>query len=532
MSAPKKRKPKRAAEKDDPARMSKAERERFDKEEREAWEASARHIINNKDVLALFAAEMSKIIAGERDNAKLLYLIATSRLFPKTMHAALKGTSSGGKSILRTEVLKFFPDEDVVSFTSLTEKALLYLPDSLAHRILSMGEAAGAEEQSLQDYLLRELISEGRLRHMVAQKVGGEIITNAIEKEGPVSFLVTTTKGLLHPENETRLLSLDIDDTESQTRIVLAKVAEVEGLQIAGSTVDVEPWQDFQRWLAAGNRSVVIPFAGDLAGNIPPAAVRLRRDFGQVLRAIQAHALIHRAHRATDDAGRIVATLDDYVAVRLLLNGIISASSGVAVKPTVRETVQAVQIATVNIPKDDGATAFEVAKLMKLDKSAAWRRLQTAMGEGFVVNMETKRGQPGRYRLSGQSMDEILMLPELPFSQKPVQPCNRTQKAEIDQEDSGCKPGCTGNATALATANPMGANGKSPPVARLQGFHAPTEEDLEIPGPPEAVRPLRWRPRVRQPRQPGGGAGWADARAGSPRLLLGLDEGSRRWRHQ
>jgi hypothetical protein len=103
------------------------------------------------------------------------------------------------------------------------------------------------------------------------------------------------------------------------------------------------------------------------------------------------------------------------------------------------------------------------------------------MGEGFVINMETKRGQPGRYRLSGQSMDEAPMRPELPLLTKPVQPCNRPQKAEIDQEDSGCKPGCTGYATAFATANPMGGNGKSPPVARLQGFHAPTEEDLEIP---------------------------------------------------
>ena len=124
----------------DPAEMSPAEEARFAEIDKRKWEASARHIIDSQDVLGLFADEMGKLIAGEQDNAKLLYLIATSRLFSKTMHAALKGTSSGGKSILRTEVLRFFPPEDVVSFTSLTEKALLYLPDSLAHKILSMGE--------------------------------------------------------------------------------------------------------------------------------------------------------------------------------------------------------------------------------------------------------------------------------------------------------------------------------------------------------------------------------------------------------
>ena len=107
----------------DPATMSEEEAAAYAAKDRETWEELARHIIASERVLDLFADELGKLIAGERDNAKLLYLIATSRLFPKTMHAALKGTSSGGKSILRTEVLKFFPPEDVVSFTSLTEKA-------------------------------------------------------------------------------------------------------------------------------------------------------------------------------------------------------------------------------------------------------------------------------------------------------------------------------------------------------------------------------------------------------------------------
>ena len=56
-----------------------------------------------------------------------------------------------------------------------------------------------------------------------------------IEKEGPVTFLVTTTKSKLDPENETRLLSLEIDDTREQTEKVLNKVALVEGLHSAGS---------------------------------------------------------------------------------------------------------------------------------------------------------------------------------------------------------------------------------------------------------------------------------------------------------
>jgi hypothetical protein len=63
------------------------------------------------------------------------------------------------------------------------------------------------------------------------QKVGGnDLATITVEKNGPVAFLVTTTKSKLHPENETRMLSLEIDDSQMQTRSVVGKVAEVEGL--------------------------------------------------------------------------------------------------------------------------------------------------------------------------------------------------------------------------------------------------------------------------------------------------------------
>ena len=107
----------------DPGEMTDAERAQFDAQDREKWESSARHIIESEDVLALFEREISKVIAGEALNAKLLLLVGSSRMLDKPMHAAIKGTSAGGKSELRKRVLAFFPTESVISFTSLTEKA-------------------------------------------------------------------------------------------------------------------------------------------------------------------------------------------------------------------------------------------------------------------------------------------------------------------------------------------------------------------------------------------------------------------------
>ena len=65
------------------------------------------------------------------------------------------------------------------------------------------------------------------------------------------------------------MLSLETDDSQDQTRAVLAKVAETvgdQGVYSISDIVDVAPWHDFQRWLAAGNRNVVIPYAEAICG--------------------------------------------------------------------------------------------------------------------------------------------------------------------------------------------------------------------------------------------------------------------------
>jgi hypothetical protein len=464
---------------------------------------NARHIANHPHILDLFGASLGREIAGEKVNGKLLYLVATSRLFDKPMHAAIKGTSAGGKSEIRKRILQFFPPESIVAFTSISEKALIYYEGDFAHKIFSMAEAVAAEEQSFQDYLLRELMSEGRIRHDAAQKIGDSIITVTIEKQGPVAFMVTTTKAKLHPENETRMLSLEIDDTERQTREVIRKVAQVHGINNSRS-VDYEQWRDFQRWLEHGDREVVVSYAEALAEMVPPVAVRLRRDFGQVLCAIQAHALLHREQRDRDDAGRIIADLaNDYAAVRELMNAILAEGAGVAVNPAMTETITAVEKATATLLQNEGASAQDIGKVLKLDKSAAWRRLIKARNEGFIVNLETRKGMPGKYRATQQEVEPLNILPSVEemdekfdnstFTVTPLKstpPCNREEIQNTDHEDDdctdGCNPvargidrlhGCKPVANDLATVKPLTDEQKSVPIARLPGNRGGCQRD-------------------------------------------------------
>ncbi|MCP5112911.1 MAG: hypothetical protein GY953_18960 [bacterium] len=131
---------------------------------------------------------------------------------------------------------------------------------------------------------------------------------------------MTTTRIRLHPENETRLLSITVSDSPEQTRAVLRALADEDG-----ETPDLTPWTSLQEWLGLSEHRVTIPFATDLADRTRPAGVRLRRDFGALLSLTRTHAILHQSTRERDGEGRIVATLEDYEAARELIAELVSA---------------------------------------------------------------------------------------------------------------------------------------------------------------------------------------------------------------
>ena len=94
-------------------------------------------------------------------------------------------------------------------------------------------------------------------------------------------------------------------------------------------------WHALQQWLQGAEHRVYIPYAEALAKLVPTIAVRLRRDFPAILRLVCAHAILHQATRDRDDEGRIIATFDDYAAVRGLLVEMVAEAVEATVSPTV-----------------------------------------------------------------------------------------------------------------------------------------------------------------------------------------------------
>src|SRR5690606_37127883 len=113
-----------------------------------------------------------------------------------------------------------------------------------------------------------------------------------------------------------------------------------------------------------------------------PLAVRLRRDFGSLLALIRAHALLHQANRDRDSEGCIVASLEDYRAVRELTEDLLSDGIGASVPGTTREAVAAVSELRDRDHRE--VSISEVAARLGLDKSAASRRCRAALESGYL----------------------------------------------------------------------------------------------------------------------------------------------------
>lgn len=362
----------------------------------------------SQDIFAEFrVAVQLRGLVGEIATAQLLYLVITSRLLDKPISAGVKGHSSSGKSHTLDRVVEFFPDDAVVKFTAMSSKALVYRDDDYKHRTIIIYEVTGlreGNEEDLASYFVRTLLSEGRIDYDVTVRgEEGKFTTQRITKEGPTNLVFTTTKTHVHAENETRILSLNTDDSTAQTRNVLLALADE-----SERSVDFVEWRQLQVWLQTAERRVTIPYARQIAEAVPPLAVRLRRDFSAVLALIRAHAILHQATRERDDTGRIIATIADYAAVRKLVIDVISEGIGATVSDRVRETVRAVDA----LGSGEGATVTAIAKYLEIDKSNASRRVRQAAGSGYIRNMEDKRGRPARWVAGDPLPEAVEVLPQ------------------------------------------------------------------------------------------------------------------------
>ena len=233
-------------------------------------------------------------LVGEDANKVLCYLAAVSRKTDEPLSVLILSSSGAGKSALQDATMTLCPPEDVVRLTTLTGRALFYKGRySLRHKVLALEEGTGAEQAT---YAIRNLISARELviEATVKDLGTGRLTTMKNRVEGPTSVFITTTDPDTDPETKSRFFVTSVDESDSQTRAILAyqrKLQTLEGIKLKQGIDDVlRRHRNFQRLLKPV--MVINPYAAELG--YADARLQCRRDQPKYLNLIKAVAFLRQ----------------------------------------------------------------------------------------------------------------------------------------------------------------------------------------------------------------------------------------------
>jgi hypothetical protein len=401
-------------------------------------------LASTEDLLAAAVETVEALgVTGETRIVKATYLTVVSQVLAEPVSMVAKGASAGGKSYSTRTTLRLFNPAVCYNVTAGSQRSLIFTEEEFGHRTIVMFEATALREVAekrdgdMTAMLVRTLLSEGRIEYEFTERGDdGRMGTRRIIKQGPTNLIVTTTADNLHQENETRLLSLPVDESETQTRAVMVRTALRRSQAEPAEPPDLGQWHELFHWLKHhGEHRVYLPYAHYLAEHAAASVVRMRRDFNVLLGMIEAHAVLHQASRKRDQHGRIIATPGDYEVVAGILAEAFAITSGRKVKEAVRNAIGAVEALG-----GTDVTVAQVARHLKRDRTRATRGLKEAADLGYLINQEAKPGRAARYIIGPDPLPEDT--PALPET-VPDDASARTsaQLAQVSpQVANGCAP--------------------------------------------------------------------------------------------
>lgn len=311
---------------------------------------AAASVLKEADPLGAAVALAHKLfgLVGSRDVFGGALLAGVSSLLERPAAVAVQGESAAGKSFPSECALCLLPPSEVINTSGSSPRALAYRQGDIRHRTLYLSDAnsllraATGDDPNIGANLLRILLSEGCIRYETVEKdERGALRTVTLEVPGPVSTIACLSSQRIDWDTATRMLALTADASPQQTAAVLDGVAgryaagdpAISPLEAARRDTVVEaavaPWRAYFIWLAThGPKRVAVPFAPALRSFLSATQPRVKRDLAGLLGMVQAHAVLNHPRRAVDADGRLVAQIEDYAAVRGMLNTAFSRASG------------------------------------------------------------------------------------------------------------------------------------------------------------------------------------------------------------
>ena len=345
---------------------------------------------------------------GDIAPAMLVYLAFTSRFLSRPLNIILVAPAASGKTAAIEAARRLVPPEAFVMASAASPKALIYSAEVLSHRIVIMAEADSIPDFGGAASIFRSIVEQARTIYRVTtpHQAGGHH-ERTIEREGPTGLISSSTRSLAY-QLRTRVLEINLTTDPDQIRAVLL----AQGRMAAEGDVqetDFTAFIELHRWLDRhGCHRVRVPFGealarivGDRASVLPE---RLTRDFGQLTTCIKSVALLHQQQRTRSSDGAVEASLQDYEIARWLLAPVFSATANEGLTPVVRQTVEAVRIG-------EEITERILQERLGCSKATTSYRVSRAIDGGWLENLQTRNGLPGRIRRKDPLPDDLTVLP-------------------------------------------------------------------------------------------------------------------------
>jgi hypothetical protein len=351
---------------------------------------SAKSILEADDPLAKVDEKIEGIgYAGDRTPVKLIYIAVLSGPMLRPINLYIQGPSAVGKNFAIDTGLKLHPPEAVHKISASSPLALVYSGVSFKHITIVIGESDSIPTKGAAASAIRSIAEDSVMVYPVVEKnpETNQYETREVVKEGPTNMIVSGVKPL-EWQMGTRFITADIPDDPEQTLAVL--LAEADAANQLEDLVDpsLVPYHATYRWLSfVGEKRVAITFARSLARLMPCKDVRVRRDFKQVMMVTKTIAFFAQVKRSKTSDGWVVATLQDYERARALLAPSLDAHLNNGVSDAVRQTVDAVK-------ENETVSLSDLGKRMGVVKSTAHYRAKRAIADGYLVNVEERKGHP------------------------------------------------------------------------------------------------------------------------------------------
>jgi hypothetical protein len=332
-------------------------------------------------------------LVGEERNALVVFVAATSRLLPEPIPLFVKGPSSIGKNFLTDAVLRFFPSAEIRKLTASSERSWNYQRENLSHKIVYLKER---NEASGPVHPLRLLISEKELVYFVTVREGNKSVVRKVVTKGPIAAISTTTKDRVEVDDETRHLSIWLDESPEQTSRIVNAAVEHELNGNEGLTrEDLNCWHEAQRLLKLRSKfPVTFPkWLTQVAQSVDANSIWARRYFHAFLRAVKTVALI-RSFRWTDrelrQKARILVSFGDLAIATLIFGPVFAESLGRAedMDIEVRQRIE-----SISATRDGKAvSAWDLSKNLDISMDKAYGLLRKAADAGTIrrANSSTK----------------------------------------------------------------------------------------------------------------------------------------------